>query len=67
MPIYEFKCLRCSHRFEELCRVGEDGSALTCPACGGQTLKRCPSTFSCRSVGGDGQSAPVGGSSCGPT
>jgi putative FmdB family regulatory protein len=30
MPLYDFKCRSCGHRFEELVRLGE---AATCPKC----------------------------------
>lgn len=32
MPIYEYRCARCGHRFSELVR-GE-GDEAACPACG---------------------------------
>ena len=31
MPLYEFKCRACGHRFEELVRLGETPE---CPKCG---------------------------------
>jgi putative FmdB family regulatory protein len=31
MPLYEFKCRRCGHRFDELVKVGE---IPPCPVCG---------------------------------
>ena len=34
MPIYEYKCSECGHRFEALQRIGADGSDLACPRCG---------------------------------
>lgn len=68
LPIYEFECGACGHRFEELCRVGEDGSSLKCPACGAKELRRRPSVFSARSgAGPGGGSASLGGSGCPPT
>jgi putative FmdB family regulatory protein len=33
VPIYEFKCNACGHVFDELCKMGETGEALTCPKC----------------------------------
>jgi len=67
MPIYEFKCRHCGHRFEELCRMGEDGLELRCPACGRRELQRCQSTFAARSTGDGGVAHSVGGKSCAPT
>lgn len=67
MPIYEFKCQKCGQRFEELCRIGEDGSGLVCPGCGGSKLRRCQSAFSARSAGPGGSTSAVGGKACAPT
>lgn len=67
MPIYEFRCGHCGHRFEQLCRMGEDGKTLACPECGHTELRRCQSTFSARSAGPGGASTTVGGKNCGPT
>lgn len=36
MPVYEFACKSCGHRFSTLCKLGEDAS---CPKCGGETKK----------------------------
>lgn len=42
MPIYEFRCRRCGHRFEALVR----GDATpACEACAGADLERLPSSF----------------------
>ena len=37
MPIYDFKCRACGHRFEELVKVGQTPS---CPSCGRDDLER---------------------------
>lgn len=34
MPTYEYKCLSCEHRFEELQSIN-DRPLTTCPQCGG--------------------------------
>jgi putative FmdB family regulatory protein len=36
MPIYEFSCRSCGHRFEELVgsHVGVEASGIRCPECG---------------------------------
>ncbi|MGB9608022.1 MAG: FmdB family zinc ribbon protein [bacterium] len=36
MPIYEFICKKCGHKFSTLCKVGEE---VPCPECGGETQK----------------------------
>ena len=63
MPIYEYQCRGCSHRFEILQRMGEGSKGLACPNCDRKTLDKQFSTFA-GSVGGSGESATTGG--CGP-
>ena len=41
MPLYDFRCLGCSHEFETLVRPGADPR---CPSCGGTDLERLVST-----------------------
>ena len=38
MPIYEYKCTKCGHIFEEL-RSITDGEGATCPKCGAPAKK----------------------------
>ncbi len=38
MPIYEYKCSACGHRFEKLQSFSE-GPVRTCPQCGGEVKK----------------------------
>ncbi len=42
MPLYEFECQTCAHRFETLVRGAEQPA---CPACQGTRLERALSTF----------------------
>jgi putative FmdB family regulatory protein len=46
VPIYEFACLSCGHRFEELVgsHVGVDASQVVCPECGSDQAERLVST-----------------------
>ncbi len=46
MPIYEFSCESCGHRFEELTgsHVGKDETDVKCPECGSERVKRLIST-----------------------
>ena len=37
MPIYDYHCPACGHRFEALVRYG---STPACPGCGGSALER---------------------------
>ncbi|MBI3185925.1 MAG: zinc ribbon domain-containing protein [Myxococcales bacterium] len=59
MPLFEYRCTGCSHRFEVLVRQGE---SPTCPRCQGSELEKLLSVFA---VGGDHQPAraatPCGG------
>ena len=38
MPLYEYECFLCSHRFERIRRVA-DASAVSCPECGGKVRR----------------------------
>lgn len=38
MPMYEYQCCPCGHRFEEL--VGASQAAPPCPACGSKDVAR---------------------------
>jgi putative FmdB family regulatory protein len=42
MPIYEYQCRRCGHRFERLVRRGD---APACPSCEGDELQQLLSMF----------------------
>jgi putative FmdB family regulatory protein len=42
MPIYEYECRACHHRFEQLVLAS---TTPECPACGGQSLERLVSLF----------------------
>jgi putative FmdB family regulatory protein len=47
MPLYEFDCSGCGHRFEALVRPG---SPPSCPACGSEALDRILSSFAVSSA-----------------
>ncbi len=61
MPIYEYLCPRCEHRFEEFQRMGEEASP-PCEECGCKKTRRQFSTFAMGGSGGNGESGS--GSSC---
>lgn len=63
MPLYEFRCEKCGHVHERLCRMGENGKGLACPECGGRRLRRVMSVFSARVSGGSSSKA-LSGASC---
>ncbi len=46
MPIYEYKCNICSHRFEDIRPFDESDLDGLCPKCAGVS-KRVPSVFFC--------------------
>ncbi|MGB2804368.1 MAG: zinc ribbon domain-containing protein [Candidatus Zixiibacteriota bacterium] len=61
MPIYEYKCGKCDHKFEALQKVGEDGKELKCPKCGADYPTKIFSTFA------SGDSSAKSSSSCSST
>jgi putative FmdB family regulatory protein len=67
MPLYEYRCPSCGHRFEVLQRMGEGGDGLLCPHCDAPRPERQLSTFAA-AVGGSassGSSAGCGAPGCG--
>ncbi len=64
MPIYEYICSSCKHKFELMRRVSQCNEPVTCPKCN-KPAERKLSTFACYSTSA-GLTAPVGGGpSCG--
>ena len=63
MPIYEYVCPHCDGKFELLRRLSQADEEVSCPHCHNRA-KRVLSTFASFSKGDDGQSNPLGGSSC---
>ena len=60
MPIYEYTCSTCEHRFEEL--VSADGRTLVaCPECSSSDVTKLFSSFATHSVGGDMPRSAMGG------
>ena len=51
MPIYEFQCSECGHRFDRLQKLS-DADPTDCPACGKPQLHRMVSAPSFRLAGG---------------
>lgn len=68
MPIYEYSCKSCDHRFEELVFSDADEAELACPACDSGKLERLISGFAFKSSGSPlkGGSGSRAGKSCGP-
>jgi len=42
MPIFEYKCKKCGHKFEELVSGKEK---ISCPKCGSENLEKLISNF----------------------
>jgi len=59
MPIYEYECKGCGHRFELRRGIADRDSEVTCPECGGAHPKRVICTFG--TLLGGGGCAPTGG------
>ncbi len=51
MPIYEYQCGACGHRFETLQKVS-DSPLMECPDCGQKALKKLVSAAAFRLKGG---------------
>jgi len=61
MPIYEFACGKCGHRFESLVRMGGE-KGVGCPACGAPEVRKLVSAFG---IGGGASRIKASSSSCG--
>ena len=46
MPMYEYRCTKCAHKFEELVRLNTPDSEIPCPQCSEHHAKRLISSFS---------------------
>jgi putative FmdB family regulatory protein len=44
MPIFEYECLACGHKFEALKRLIDRDSKIKCPNCGSNNPKRVKPT-----------------------
>jgi putative FmdB family regulatory protein len=62
MPLYEYCCERCQHRFELLESMSASSEeARTCPACGADAARRVPSLFGSRGESPVTAASPGGG------
>ena len=57
MPIYEYRCGKCNHKFDALQKVGEDGAGLKCPKCGTENPTKVLSVFSSSDSSGKSSSS----------
>jgi len=63
MPIYEYVCKDCEHKFEALRPMSKADAPIECPFCGGSNTARALSLFSAVSKGAGGETQSLGGSS----
>ncbi len=61
MPVYQYVCRQCSHRFDRLV-MGQ--RRTTCPACASEDLERLLSVFAVGTRGGR-EPAPTASGGCG--
>jgi len=66
MPLYEYRCDDCGHRFEILQTLGAGADGLACPQCTSPGLAKQFSTFAA-TTGGQSEMSEAGcdASSCG--
>ncbi|MGI8915991.1 MAG: FmdB family zinc ribbon protein [Chloroflexota bacterium] len=66
MPLYEYACLDCNERFEELRATARADSPAPCTTCGSGRVKRLLSVFATRSADAMGNTMVAsGGGGCG--
>jgi len=63
MPIYEYRCNACDHRFEALL-ARSDEAAPPCPRCGGAQVSKLPSAFAVTHGGASPAAGPCGNADC---
>ena len=51
MPIYEYQCEHCGHKFEKLQKISDE-PLKTCPQCSNHSLKKLVSAAAFRLTGG---------------
>jgi len=64
MPIYEYRCPKCNHKFEVFQSLGSSNDSLNCPICGEAKPNRMFSVFG--SAGINSSVSSSGCSSSGP-
>jgi len=61
MPIHEYQCKKCGHRFEELILSSAGADQVCCPECGAERTQRLMSAFSTSGTSkGTACSSPAG-------
>ncbi|NLY55718.1 MAG: zinc ribbon domain-containing protein [Firmicutes bacterium] len=62
MPIYEYQCQACQHKFEQLRKATEP--TPDCPKCQSSEVKKLMSAFGFKGVGADGVTTTMSGGGC---
>ncbi len=67
MPIYEYSCPECSHKFSARRSMDDADQPIACPTCGGAHARRGLSLFAAVSTGSTSYSGSSGssGGGCG--
>jgi putative FmdB family regulatory protein len=63
MPIYEYVCAECGHKFEKLVLSARRAKGIQCPECGSTSVDKAISIFS----GAAGGASTTSASSCAPS
>ncbi|HPB58430.1 MAG TPA: zinc ribbon domain-containing protein [Candidatus Saccharicenans sp.] len=62
MPLYEYICLQCQHRFEVLVKMNQ--TEIVCPRCQSHQVKKLISSFGIGGPGRQSKGGPSGSNSC---
>ena len=66
MPIYEYRCQKCGHIFEEFVRFGDEPE-LKCPQCGSAEARKVFSLFGTGGGAGSSSRSTSAGAACAPS
>ena len=64
MPVYDFKCTQCGHRFELFTSISGRGEAK-CPKCGGEVARVYEGRWALGRSAGGGSGCACGGNCAG--
>lgn len=64
MPIFEYTCRRCDHRFETIVLSSQE--KIACPKCASASVEKQLSVFSARASGKEASESAGGGCGCTP-
>jgi len=64
MPIFEYNCRRCDHRFETI--VLSTRAKVSCPKCQGRSVEKQLSVFRSPATAKEASPSAGGGASCTP-